>query len=213
MKNQDIQTDSTQIEDIDNIKLAQNEMRNNHMYGATGIVVSGLIWLISSFVAHNYSARYAVWSLLIGGVLIYPISTIFNKIFGVNGTHNKNNPLGGLAMEGTFFMLMCIPLAYGLSLQRIEWFFQGMLIIIGGRYLTFNTIFGNRIFWILGGILGISGYILFSFNAQSYISALTGAGIEIFFGSFIYLNARRKIIKRNKGLKSRTNNPDKKANR
>ena len=110
---------------------------------------------------------------------------------GVSGTHTKNNPLGRLGMEGTFFMLMCIPLAYGLSLQRVEWFFQGMLMIIGGRYLTFNTIYGNRLFWILGGILGIAAYSLFSFNAQSYISALTGAGIEIFFGLFLYFNAKR----------------------
>lgn len=195
MKNQNTHTETTQIENIDTVKLAQTEMRNNHMYGATGIVVSGLIWLTSSLVAYNYSSRQAVWTLLIGGVLIHPISTIFNKIIGVSGTHSKNNPLASLAMEGTFYMLMCIPLAYELSLQRIEWFFPGMLMIIGGRYLTFNTIFGNRLFWILGGFLGIAGYILFSLNAKCYISALTGAGIEIFFGLFVYLHARKIIIK------------------
>lgn len=190
MKTQDAQTDTTQIENIDTVKLAQTEMRNNHMYGATGIVVSGLIWLTSSLVAFNYSSRQAVWTLLIGGVFIHPISTIFNKMIGISGAHSKNNPLANLAMEGTFYMLMCIPLAYGLSLQRIEWFFPGMLMIIGGRYLTFNTIFGNRLFWVLGGVLGIAGYILFSLNAKCYISALTGGGIEILFGFFVYLNAR-----------------------
>ena len=172
--------DTTQIENIDTVKLAQTEMRNNHMYGATGIVVSGLIWLTSSLVAFNYSSRQAVWALLIGGVLIHPISTIFNKMIGISGAHSKNNPLASLAMEGTFYMLMCIPLAYGLSLQRIEWFFPGMLMIIGGRYLTFNTIFGNRLFWVLGGVLGIAGYILFSLNTKCYISALTG-GVELKF--------------------------------
>jgi drug/metabolite transporter (DMT)-like permease len=189
-------TDSKQIEDIDNIKQAQTEMRNHHMSGATGIIVSGFVWLVTSFVAYSYSPENAVWTLLIGGALIHPVSTMLNKMIGVGGTHGKNNPLGSLAMEGTFFMLMCIPLAYVLSLQRTEWFFQGMLMIIGGRYLTFNTLFGNRLFWILGGVLGMAGYVLFSLNAQSTITALTGAVIEILFGFFVYFNVRRIIAKK-----------------
>ena len=44
--------------------------------------------------------------------------------------------LGNLAMEGTIFMIMCLPLALGLSLQHAECFFQGMLLIIVGSYLT-----------------------------------------------------------------------------
>lgn len=196
MKTQNTQKDNLHIENIDNVKVAQTEMRNNHMNGTTGIIVSGLIWLTSSFVASSYSSKQAVWALLVGGALIYPISIIFNKIIGVSGTQSKNNPLTNLAMEGTFYMLMCIPLAYGLSLQRIEWFFPAMLLIIGGRYLTFNTIYGNRLFWVLGGILGIAAYILFSLNAKCHISALTGGGIEIAFGVFMYFNTKRITSKK-----------------
>lgn len=109
---------------------------------------------------------------------------------GKGETQSKANALSKLAMEGTVFMIMCIPLAYGLSMQRTEWFFQGMLMIIGGRYLTFHTMFGNRIFWLLGALLGISGYVLFSLHAPSYASALTGSAVEIFFGLLLYRNAR-----------------------
>jgi hypothetical protein len=192
MKNQQLQADNTPMENMDSIEQAQTEMSKNYKYGATGIVVSGFMWLISSFVAYNYSAKQAVWALLVGGMLIYPISLIFNKILGVSGTHSQNNPLARLAMEGTVFMLMCIPLAYGLSLQRVEWFFQGMLLIIGGRYLTFNTLYGNRLYWVLGGILGVAAYLLLVFNAQSYISTLTGAGIEILFGLFMIFYFQKK---------------------
>jgi len=171
------------------IEQAQLEMRQKYMYGATGIVVSGFMWLLSGLVAYNYSPRYAILTLFIGGALIHPISTIFDKMLGMNQTHSKDNALGSLAMEGTFFMLMCMPLAYILSLQRTEWFFQGMLIIIGGRYLLFNTIYGSRLYWILGAILGMAGYLLFLFNAQSYISALTGSMIEVPYGLFVYYHA------------------------
>lgn len=61
-----------EIKDFNDIKLAQTEMRENHLLGATGIVVSGLMWFISSLMANNYSAKQAVWALLIGGVLISP---------------------------------------------------------------------------------------------------------------------------------------------
>jgi hypothetical protein len=191
MNYSNLQNNDNLQEEMENMKQAQLEMRNNYIWGATGIVVSGFMWLLSGLVAYNYSPKQAVWTLLIGGVLIHPISTIVNKILGVSGTHSKNNALGNLAMEGTFFMLMCIPLAYGLSLLRTEWFFQGMLMIIGGRYLTFNTLYGNRLFWIIGATLGIAGYLLYSLNAQSYVSALTGSIIEISYGAYMYIYSRR----------------------
>ena len=30
-----------------------------------------------------------------------------------------------------------------------------MLLIIGGRYLTFSSIYGIRLYWILGAVLGV----------------------------------------------------------
>ena len=61
-----MQMGSSPIENMDNIKQAQTEMGNNYKDGATGVVVSGLIWLISSFGAYNYTPKQAVWTLLIG---------------------------------------------------------------------------------------------------------------------------------------------------
>jgi hypothetical protein len=101
------------------------------------------------------------------------------------------HPLGALAMEGTIWMIMCLPLAYGLSLLHHEWFFQGMLVIIGGRYLTFATIYGLRLYWILGALLGGAGYVLFSFQQASYVSALTGGTIEIMFGIFMLIRLKK----------------------
>ncbi len=174
------------------LESSQMEMRNKHMYGATGIITSWCIWLATSIVALSYSEIYAIVTLLIGGALIHPISTWINKIFTRTWSHADNNPLNNLGMEWTFFMLMCIPLAYGLSLVHTEWFFQGMLMIIGGRYLIFNTIFWNRLFWILGATLGIAAYILFSIHASSFLTTLTGSVIEIVFWVFIYLASVRK---------------------
>ena len=166
-------------------------MRKAYANGSVGIIVSGLVWLLSAIVAYQFSAQQGVWTLVIGGMFIFPLSVLLSKAIGLSGTHIKGNPLGNLAMEGTIFMLMCIPLALGLSWQHKEWFFQGMLLIIGGRYLTFASIYGTRLFWILGAILGTAAYLLFTVKAQPFISALTGSVIEISFGLFMFIRFRR----------------------
>jgi len=142
-------------------------------------------------VAYQNTPKQAIWTLLIGGVFIAPLSAMLSKALGLTGAHTKGNPLANLAMEGTIFMIMCLPLAFGLSLQHNEWFFQSMLLIIGGRYLTFASIYGNRGYWILGAVLGIAAYLLFRFKIQPFGSALTGALIEISFGLFMFVSFRR----------------------
>jgi hypothetical protein len=176
---------------MENLKEAQADMRIGYMNGSIGIVVSGTMWLTSGLVALVDTSAHAIWALLIGGVFIFPVSSVIEKIIGQLGAHSKGNPLGALAMEGTVWMIMCLPLAYGLSLLHHEWFFQGMLMIIGGRYLTFTTIYGLRLYWILGALLGGAGYVLFSFQQASSVSALTGGTIEIMFGIFMLIRLKK----------------------
>lgn len=182
------------INQTDRFREAQADMCKGYANGAVGIIVSGLIWLISAIIAYQYSAEQAVWVLLIGGMFIHPVSLLLSKVIGLSGTHTKGNPLGNLAMEGTIFMIMCLPLAFGLSLQYVEWFFQGMLLIIGGRYLTFATIYGNRLYWVLGAVLGVAAYMLFYFKISSFGSLLTGSLIEITFGLFMFFSFRREKL-------------------
>ena len=180
------------VKDLQNIKDAQQDMRAAYLHGYLGVLVSGTVWLVSALVALYVSPDKAVWTLLIGGVFIHPVSILLNKILGANGTHAPNNPLGRLAMEGTIFMIMCMPLAYGLSFQKVEWFFQGMLLIIGGRYLIFATLYGTRLYWALGIGLGVAAYLLFTSNSSSHTAILVGAAIEIIFGLVMLTIVRRR---------------------
>lgn len=184
---------NNQINRIDTIGQAQSDMREGYADGSIGMIVSGLIWLMSAIVAFQFSDKQAVWTLIFGGMFIHPLGVLLCKIMKLSGAHTKGNPLGNLAMEGTIFMIICMPLAFGLSLQQTEWFFQGMLMIIGGRYLTFASIYGNRIYWVLGAVLGIAAFILFSFKVESFASALTGALIEIIFGLYMLIIFRKKV--------------------
>ncbi len=180
--------------------LAQTDMSKGYANGSIGIIVSGIIWLISATISYKYSAQQAVWTLLIGGIFIHPVGVIICKSIGLKGAHTNGNLLGNLALEGTIFMIMCLPLAFGLSLQHAEWFFQGMLLIIGGRYLTFSSIYGLKLYWILGAVLGVAAYLLFYFKVQSFGSLLTGSVIEISFGLLLFFAFRRENLPSKPGV-------------
>lgn len=177
---------------MDSLQDSQRDMKTGYAYGSTGVLVSGIIWVISGLIVNFYSPQKGIWALLIGGTMIFPLSALMGKLMRIKGEHQKNNLLARLAMEGTIWMIMCIPLAYILSLTKTEWFFQGMLMIIGGRYLTFASIYGLRIYWVLGAALGLAAFVLFRFEVAAFTSALTGGIIEIVFGLVIYGAYKKK---------------------
>lgn len=170
---------------------AQLDMRTAYYGGAPGVLCSGLVWLSAGLVALQLSAAQAVWTLLIGGMFIHPAAVVLNKVLGRSGKHNSSNPLGSLAMASTFWMIMCLLLAYGVSLIRIEWFFPAVLLTIGGRYMTFATLYGMRLYWVMGGALALAAYPLFAFNASPATGALAGATVEVAFAIAIFLMSGR----------------------
>jgi hypothetical protein len=170
---------------------AQLDMRLAYFDGAPGILCSGLVWLIAGLVALNLSDKQAVWTLLIGGMFIHPAAVLLNKVLGRSGKHHAANPLASLAMASTFWMIMCLVLAYGVSMLRIEWFFPAVLLIIGGRYMTFATLYGMRIYWAIGIALGAAAYPLFAYGASPAAGALAGGLIEVGFAAAVFMMSGR----------------------
>lgn len=170
---------------------AQQDMRTAYYSGAPGVLCSGLVWFSAGLVALQLSAAQAVWTLLIGGIFIHPAAVVLNKVLGRSGKHSPSNPLGSLAMASTFWMIMCLLLAYGVSMIRIEWFFPAALLVIGGRYMTFATLYGMRIYWVMGVGLALAAYPLFAYGASPAAGALAGGGIEVAFAVAIFLVSAR----------------------
>lgn len=170
---------------------AQHDMRVAYYDGAPGVLCSALAWCIAALAAWHFSAAHAVWTLLIGGMFIHPAAILLNKVLGRSGKHDPSNPLASLAMASTFWMIMCLVLAYGVSLLRIEWFFPAALLIIGGRYFTFATLYGMRLYWVFGAVLAAAAYPLVALGAPAAAGAFAGAAIEAGFGLAMLFNARR----------------------
>lgn len=170
---------------------AQLDMRSAYYGGAPGILISGLVWLAAGTSALYLSADRAIWTLLIGAMFIHPLAVVLNKMLGRSGKHNPANPLAGLAMASTFWMILCIPLAFAISTVRIDLFFPAMLLIIGGRYLTFATLYGTRVYWVCGAALALAAYPLAKLGASPAAGAFAGGAIEVAFAVAVFIMSGR----------------------
>jgi hypothetical protein len=173
---------------------AQRQMRLAYLGGAPGMLTSAAVWLTAGLVASNTSPQRAVWTLLIGGALIHPLSLVLLKALGRSANHGPGNPLGSLALATTFWLVASCVIAYAVSLLRVEWFFPAMLLVIGGRYLTFATVFGLRIYWACGAALGFAGWALAQAGADPAQVAFVGAGLEAAFAAAIYRMSKHEDV-------------------
>ena len=173
------------------VSQAQADMRHGYFSGAAGILASALAWTAAAATAALVSPQKATWVLLVGGALIHPVGLLICRLLGAAGSHAKGNPLGLLAGASTFWLIFCLPLAYGLGLQQPPWFFAAMLLVIGGRYLVFGTIYGLRLYWALGLALAGAGFALAWLGVAAVVIVSAGAAVEWVFGVACVVEHRR----------------------
>ena len=58
-------------------------------------------------------------------------------------------------------------------------------------YLTFQTLYGLRIYWLCGAALCLAGLALGLARAPARVSALSGAAVEFVFAAIIFAQAKR----------------------
>jgi len=83
------------------IAAAQKDMREAYFNGSTGALVSGLVWLMAGILAFYTDQKTALIVFLVGGMMIFPVSVVLDKLLGRSGKHDPKNPLGQLALETT----------------------------------------------------------------------------------------------------------------
>jgi len=172
-----------------NIERAQEQMRHAYFGGAPGMLVSAAVWALAGGVASGGAFVNAVWTLFIGGMAIHPLGLLLAKALGRPGSA-KGNPLDRLAFESTITMILALPLAYGVSLHRADWFFPAMLLVIGGRYVVFASIYGLRLYWACGAVLAAAAYGAAVIHLAPAPAAFAGAAIEAIFALGLFARMR-----------------------
>ncbi|CAM4021856.1 DUF7010 family protein [Pseudoalteromonas byunsanensis] len=172
---------------------AQKDMNFSYFGGGTGVLVSGLVWCIAGFVALFYSNLSSMLTLFFGGMFIHPLAMLLSKVLKRPGNHDPKNPLGKLALESTIILFVGLFLAFYVAKLHVEWFYPIMLMAIGVRYLIFNTLYGSRIYWVLGAVLMLSGMFCVIFGANFLTGAFIGGLTEIIF-SLVILNKSKGVV-------------------
>jgi hypothetical protein len=169
----------------------QQEMRHAYYDGAPGILVSSLVWMAAALVCYQLGINQAVWTLLIGGAFIYPISLIVTKALGRAATTSKANALNQLGMASTIWLILCCAMAYGLFLLKPSLFFPAMMATIGCRYLVFASLYGRSIYWLIGVSLILAANLTFFLALTPVVAAGLGGLIELLFSVLVFSKASK----------------------
>ena len=132
-------------------------------------------------------------------MLIHPLALLLVKLLKRSAKHQPDNPLGKLALESTIILFVGLFIAFYVAQLKVEWFFPIMLMAIGVRYLVFNTLYGIKIYWLLGAVLMFAGMFCILLAANFFIGAFIGAFIggliEIIFSLVIFKHASDRALK------------------
>jgi hypothetical protein len=169
-----------------NFKESQKDMNSSYFGGATGVLASGLVWGIAALVGVMISSIASMYALFIGGMFIFPLSMIFSKLLKRSGAHSPDNVLKYLAIEGLGILFAGLLIAFVVAQIKPVLFYPIMLLVIGTRYLTFQTLYGLKTYWFLGAVLMVGGALCFILNLPFIVGAFIGSAVEILFALVLF---------------------------
>jgi len=169
---------------------AQQDMRESHVGGSGGMLVSGTVWLIAGIVSLIASPFNSVVTLFFGGMIIYPLGLVVAKLLGGTGQHQKGNPMATLALTSIALLFIGLFIAFAIFQEAQDWFFPIMMTTIGGRYIIFATVYNLRLYWLLGAVLILAGAGMIVIGVPFATGAFVGGSIEIIFGLVMWRNMK-----------------------
>lgn len=139
------------------IRTAQRDVRSTFLGGFAGQLVSGTLWLASAILATWSTPTAAIAVLVLGGVLIFPLTQGALRLMGRPAGLPSGHPMNGLAMQAAFVLPLVLPLVGAAALVRIEWFYPAFMVALGAHYLPFVFLYGMPHFAVLAAFLVLAG--------------------------------------------------------
>ncbi|MGO4784756.1 DUF7010 family protein [Cryobacterium sp. W22_MBD10_FK3] len=142
------------------INEGQADIRRVYRGGLAGQLVSGVLWLVAAAVATWGSPDAAIATLFLGGMLIFPLTSLVLRLGGGPAGLPKGHPQKALATQIAFTVPLGMVVAIVLGVLRPELFFPAAMVIVGAHYLPFVHLYGMRLFAVLAGVLSGGGVVL-----------------------------------------------------
>ena len=125
-------------------------------------------------------------TLFFGGMLIFPISAGIVRYVVGRPPPGSENTGGVTVMETVVPMIGGLFAAWLIMPYRPEFVFPLASLAVGAHYFGFQTAYGDRTYWVLGGIMCIVGCTSIILQQPvHYVVPYLVAGIEIGFGLWL----------------------------
>jgi len=172
---------------------AQREVRTRFSGGFYGQLVSGVLWLVSASLATWSTPRAAITTLVLGGVLIFPITALLIRVAGGTKPLSAQNSLHYLGMQVAFVLPFSMPLLLPIGLYRLNWFYPATMVLLGAHYIPFVFLYGMRMFAVLAAMLVGGGVAIAMHWSSSFsVGAWYAAAVLILFAAVGRIAIRRE---------------------
>lgn len=172
---------------------AQADLRRAYVDGGPGVAISGCIWLAAYIVQLQQGGEQAFVYLFIGGMFIFPLALLVDRVILRRAKEHPNNPGGMLVLESTIAMIAGLIAAWLFLPYQPDYVMPLAAIMVGTHYFAFKTAYGDKRFWALAALvtaIGAAGlYGLFPRNADVTVWV---ALVELVFGSVVTMQALRR---------------------
>ena len=171
---------------------AQEEVRRVFRGGFVGQLVSGLLWLASAAAATWGTPRLAIVLVVCGGFFIFPLTMLGLRLLGGPWKLSPGNPLNALGMQVAFVLPLCLPLVGAATLEKLEWFYPALMILLGAHYLPFIFLYGMPMFGVLAAVLVSLGMLMANAARPAFAAPawITGAILIGFAFAGLWLASR-----------------------
>ncbi len=175
------------------ISEAQADLRRAYLDAGPGTIISGLVWAAAAVAEARSGIRTGFVVLFFGGMLIYPLSLMVNRVLLRRAAESPDNPFGRTVLESTIAMLAAFLPAW-LFLETAPALVMPLAALaVGAHYFAFRTAYGLAIFWALGAVLAAmslaSIYRVFPLPSAFVLAV---AVVEILVGMFLTMRALRR---------------------
>ena len=171
---------------------AQADVRRAYRGGFSGPLVSGVIWAMANTVYLLVSPGAAMAALFFGGMLIFPLSAVILRAMPGRISLPTGHPSSALAMQSAFTVPVGLLVAIALGTYEPVLFFPASLLIVGAHYFVFVSLYGTKIFAVLGGALVVLGAIgMFVVPGIGAVSGWIGGAVFLAFTPVLFRNGQR----------------------
>ncbi|GIK73524.1 MAG: hypothetical protein BroJett021_25120 [Chloroflexota bacterium] len=139
---------------------AQREMRRAFLGGFAGQLIAGVIWAASAAFTLLAAPNVGIAVLFFGSMAIFPLTQGLLRLIGRPAKVGAENGLWALGAQIAFTVPLNFLLVFAATFYRHDWFYPAAMIAVGAHYLPFVTLYGMRMFAVLGALLVGAGTAL-----------------------------------------------------